>query len=111
MRYRDRVLLQLREPGRGSLNQKELVDTGDPVPLKCNVYPISVDEQQFYGRSAGDVRKLFCRSWPGNLDTIVTFEGDVWDVEPAQPFGAGRNTRHVEVVIKRRTGFRKPTTV
>jgi hypothetical protein len=106
------VTVQRRKRVPGSAGQKELENTGAPIPVRGNAHPLSTEEIRAYGDRAGELRKFFCRAWPGDMFSELTFDGGTWDqVEPEHTHGLGHLTKHVEVIIRRRTGFVEPPRV
>jgi hypothetical protein len=103
MRARHTLVVQNRERVR-TKGHEELQPTGEPISVRGTVHPLDAAEIQFYGDRALETRKFFGPSWPGNIDCRITFDGDEWDqVEPAAVHGIGQASRHVEVIIRRRT--------
>jgi hypothetical protein len=110
MRYQHAVVVQKRKRVPGSAGQKELVNDGSPIIVRGNVHPLSEDEIRALGDRAVETRKFFCRTWPGDMFSALAYDGGTWDqVEPAQTHGLGHLTKHVEVLIRRRTGYAPPT--
>ncbi len=104
MRYLETLTVQPRKQQTGSANQVEWVDDGDPVTVAGNAHPLDQAEIVNFGDVGQDLRRWFCRSWPGDMHSVLTFEGDPWEqAEPAARHKIGRGTRHVEVVIRRRS--------
>jgi hypothetical protein len=103
MRYLDTVSVQLREKVAGSAGQAEWSDAGDPVTVRGNVHPLEADEIVYWGDHGRDMRKLFCKSWPGDIHSVISWDGAAWDqVAPEQLFKIGQSTKHVEVILRRR---------
>lgn len=103
MRRRHKITGRRRESYEGSAGQTEYRDVDEePKTVACNVRPLSVDEQSYYGDRAVVRRKVFADTWPFDIHSRLTFDGAEWDVEPEQRFDYGAGTKHVEVVIRRR---------
>ena len=106
MRPRHTLIVQKRKPAptAGSVGQAVYVADGTPVPVRGNVHPLTTEEIRNYGDQAKDLRKFFCRAWPGDMFSEITFEGDKYDqVEPVKKHDLGHLTKHAEVILRRRS--------
>lgn len=95
----------LYEAFQGSAGQTEYrpIPFTDPVTVPCNVQPLDAAEVQFYGERARDTRKVFADSWPFDIHSRLTFQGEAWDqVEPEKYHAQGQGTKHHEVIIRKR---------
>ena len=100
---RHSLVVQRREPGaKDSLGNPKLVDDGDPVEVGANVHPLRADEILARGLQESIARRVVARAWPGDIYSLIYFDGYEWEQEPAELFDQSRSTRHFEVVIKRR---------
>lgn len=103
MRYRDSLVVQKRKKAPGSAGQRELVNDGSPVTVVGNMHPLDTSEIEFYGTRASDTRKWFCKSWPGDMFSEITYDGAKWDqVDPEKVHKLGQATRHIEVIVRKR---------
>ena len=102
-RQRHTVSVQKRKSKTGSANQKEYENDGAPVIIPGTYHPLSAEEILVWGTSTRETGKFFCRSWPGDIHSRITFRGAQWDqVAPAEISDIGQNTKHVVVVLRRR---------
>jgi hypothetical protein len=103
MRRIDLVLVQLRTKVPGSAGQNEWEPSGDPIEVRGNMHPLSADEIVFWGDHGREMQKFACDTWPGDMQSVMTWDGSEWDqVAPEQRARLGRGTKHVEVVLRRR---------
>ena len=111
MRRRHSIAGVLYEKTTGSAGQKEYrpitgVGPGTesaPITVACNVRPLDTEEIQFWGERGGDTRKVFADTWPFDIHSALTFNGDSWyQLEPEKDFDYGTGTKHHEVVIRKR---------
>lgn len=111
MRRRHKITGVLYWRVTGSAGQGEYVpipgpipgSLGNPIVVSCNVRPLDTEEIQFWGERGGDTRKVFADSWPFDIHSALTFNGQPWyQVEPEKDFDYGTGTKHHEVVIRKR---------
>jgi hypothetical protein len=103
MRRRHTLTVQPRKRKDGSAGQRELENDGEPVDVKGNRHPLSEEDIRLWGDSAKETVKYFCDTWPGDIYSTITIAGEPWDqVAPARVHGLGQNTRHVEVILRKR---------
>lgn len=103
MRRAHTAVVQRRVKTAGSAGQAEYVNDGDPVTVRGNRHPLTQEEIRLWGDSARVTEKFFCNSWPGDMFSVITIDGDPWDqVAPAERHGLGQATRHDEVVLRKR---------
>lgn len=103
MRRKHTITVQPREYVKGSAGQRELQDVGDPIVVRGNRHPLSQEEIRLWGDSAKETVKYFCDTWPGNIYSGITIAGEAWDqVAPAEVHSLGQNTKHVEVILRKR---------
>ena len=97
------MFVQRKKRKDGSAGQRELEDDGTPVKVRGNKHPLSQEELRLWGDSKLETIKYFCASWPGDIYSAITIDGEPWDqVAPAEVHGLGQATRHVEVVLRKR---------
>jgi hypothetical protein len=100
---RHRLVVQRRKTdAKDSLGNPKLVADGDPVTVGANVHPLRADEILARGLQESIARGVVARTWPGDIHSLIYFDGYEWEQEPAELFDQSRSTTHVEVVIKRR---------
>lgn len=103
MRRIDTVLVQPRTEQEGSAGQSEWVPSGEPIPVRGNMHPLEADEIVFWGDHGREMQKFACDTWPGDIQSVTTWDGSEWDqVAPEQRARLGHRTKHVEVVLRRR---------
>lgn len=102
MQYRHRLTVQPRKKVTGKAGQAEFVNDGTPTDVPGNLRPLSVEEIDFYGERNRELRKYFCKTWPGDINAAITGRGAVWDQVSAETFDYGSRTQHVEVVLRKR---------
>jgi hypothetical protein len=102
MRPHHTLVVQPTKKKDGSAGQRERENDGDPVNVRGTYHPLSADEVKLWGDSERETGKFFCKSWPGDLYSVITFRGSVWDQVAAEVFDIGSSTKHIEVVIRRR---------
>lgn len=100
------VHVQLRTPTREANGQRVYKPTGDPIPVKCSVQPArdwsSAEEStDLTGFQLTDLRIIIARDWPGDVNSYVIWDGDVWEtVGRPQQFKQSRRTGHWRVTVK-----------
>lgn len=102
---RDVVLVQNFLETIGTSGQtKRTEPDGDPIPVRCNAYPLTSTELANLG-IVNDVNvRLFVRGhWPGDQYSVITFDGALWEQNgPIQTFRAGTNSGHTQVILRKR---------
>jgi hypothetical protein len=97
------AIVQNRTKGTGSAGQAEYVNAGAPITVRGNRHPLTQEEIRLWGDSAKVTEKFFCNSWPGDMFSEITIDGEPWDqVAPVERHGLGQATRHDEVVLRKR---------
>jgi hypothetical protein len=102
-RPRHRLTVQKRKAGpKDSVGNLTLVNDGAPVTVGANVHPLRAEEILSRGLQEVVARRVVARTWPGDIHTLIYFDGYEWEQEPAEHFDQSPTTDHFEVVIKRR---------
>lgn len=103
---RDLIVVRRRDLVTGSAGEQEPGPPGDPIEVRCNVYPMDA----FETGSEGDLTNVERRQvkihtgkpWPGDQYAELTHDGSVWIQDgPVVTYGKGMNTRHQRVIINR----------
>lgn len=98
-----RVLVQNRVKTTNSRGQTVLTDSGNPIPVRCSCQPLSAVESNFDGLQALTKRRIISRTWPGDILSVVTWDGSDWDtVGRPQQLSMSSGTAHWEIVIEER---------
>ncbi|NVC23402.1 hypothetical protein E7Z53_08095 [Kocuria salina] len=99
-RPRHTVTVQLRESVQDDEGIENLAPVGDPIPVRCNVKPISTVEAEAYGITARETYRITARDWPGDHLSLVAYDGRDWDQhgEP-QRHRMSPRTAHDVVII------------
>lgn len=92
------------------------VDDGPPVAVEnCDVQSVrewaTSEEELDFGVKMLSLRRVFTRSWPGDVNAVAYYDGDLWEVvgDP-QRFGRTKRTAHMLITI-RRIGNAEPPVV
>lgn len=98
-----RVDVQLRTgPSQDKRGNTVRVSTGAPVTVPCSCQPLSATEIDSFGLRTETVRKIICRSWPGDINSQVLWDGHEWDtVADPEHFSMSPATDHWELLIKK----------
>lgn len=102
-RARDVVMVQKRAARPGKMGQDEYADDGEPIAVRCNVYPLTSAESESLGLVNSESRQVFLHqgTWPGDQFSQLTFEGAVWEqTGPQVPYSKGQGTRHRRIYIR-----------
>lgn len=101
MRTRHVVTVQRTKEKRGTAGQRERENDGEPIAVRGNMHELDADEVQLWGDRGHETKKFFCKSWPGDIFSIVTYAGKTWDqVAPEMRFGFTHP--HIEVILRKR---------
>lgn len=86
--------------------KRQFVNDGPPVAVRrCSVQSVrewaTAEEVQTYGLQLISMRRVFSRSWPGDVNALVYFNGGVFEVvgDP-QHMDQSRRTHHWVTTIK-----------
>ena len=80
-------------------------DTPDglPIPVPCNVHPLTAEELVADGLQSIDSRKVVADKWPGNIHSRITFRDEEWDqVGPAKVHDISDHANSIQITIKKR---------
>lgn len=104
MRRQDLAWVQNYKASPGGIGQNKYdVLDGPTRAVECNVYPLSTALIDTLGLQLVDSRLLVCDAWPGNVHSIISFDGALWDqAAPPKNYNKTHGVRSVQVVIKRR---------
>lgn len=92
------------------------VDDGPPVAIKrCDVQSVrewaTSEEELDFGVKLLDLKRVFSRFWPGDVNGVAYYGGELWEVVGnPQRFGRTRLTTHYLTTI-RRIGHAEPPVV
>lgn len=88
----------------GSIGQSKYDEMdGNPIPVPCNVYPLTAAEMESYGLQLIETRSVICDAWPGDIHSRITFDGAEWDqYGPVKTYDKSWGVRSVQVIIKKR---------
>jgi hypothetical protein len=95
------VQVQLRELVDVARGRTALQNVGGLLPVRCNVQPLSSADRLVYGGATADtMRSITAVTWPGDLNSLVIFDGIEWDTygDP-QFFKMSPRTAHWEIRI------------
>ena len=100
-----RFLVQNYERGRDVRGNSTLVRVGDPVWVRGQGEPSrdwsSAEENLYNGLQIIDLLVVRARDWPGTVDSLVLFDGGIYETSGApQHYGTGRRTQHWRVTLK-----------
>ena len=90
--------VQLREVGRTPEGLRDLLPVGDPILVHCKAEPVrdwsSEEETHYLGLQVQDLRVIYARDWPGDLNSLMLYDGDVYEtVGQPQHYNAGLSKR------------------
>lgn len=99
------VYIQNRVMRRNNRGLQIYEDDGDPIPVRCMVEPVrdwsQAEESEVLGLQVIDLMVIRSRRWPGNIDSHVWWEGNLYETSGApQHHSVSRRTRHFRVTIK-----------
>ncbi|MGK0740433.1 hypothetical protein ACSHWG_00890 [Leucobacter sp. Z1108] len=99
------VIVQRRTVGRKN-TFVNYVNEGDPIVIKrCSVQSVrewaTAEENYAYGLSQLSMRRVFARDWPGDVNSLVYFNGGEFETvgDPQHMDGSPR-TEHWVITIK-----------
>ena len=101
----DTVIIQNRRVARVS-GVQDYVPVGDPVRIeRCSVQSVrewaTAEEVLTYGLQLISMRRVFTRTWPGDVNSLVYFDGGEYEtVGDPQQFIQSRRTKHFVVTIR-----------
>ena len=104
MRQPHEVLVQRRSQTT-TAHGRTLINTGNPVPLKCNFRLLGSGEIAANGIvTTYDARLLTTSAWPGGAmdnDSLITFDGISYEMDgiPLKRDGS-RRTAHLQVNLR-----------
>lgn len=99
-----RVQVQRREPVR-TAHGTSFEPVGDPITVRCIVRAVSASESNVDGLTAQTMRRIVARDWPGDIYSLVSWGGIVWQQQgDAQLFDGSIRTRHWEVLLRKADG-------
>jgi hypothetical protein len=101
-RPRDVVIVQKRVVSQGKMGEDVYTDQGDPIPVHCNVYPVSATESESLGLVNSEVRQVFLHqgTWPADQFSELTYDGAIWEQQGrAVPFTKGQRTKLTRIYI------------
>lgn len=75
-----------------------------PTSVKCTVVPVSAPQEiANLGVQAITTYKIFARTWPGGIHSIITWNGRMFDqVGEAEFWDVSPRTSHYEVLMQAR---------
>lgn len=99
------VWAQKREMGRTPDGLRLPIAIGDPIRVRCKVEPVrdwsSAEEEYFAGIQMKDLRVIYCRRWPADLNGYVLWEGDIYEtVGQPQLYSASKKTSHMRITAQ-----------
>lgn len=99
------VLVRLRTRTINAEGRAVLTYVGDPIPVKCMVEPVrewsSAEEQMGQGLQFLDLAVVRSRTWPGNIDSHVIYDGVLYETSGVpQNFHVSRRTRHFRITLR-----------
>lgn len=98
--------VQLREvQATGSRGASELIPVGDPIVVRGSMQPVrewsTAEEYPYKGMQVLDLWRAYARTWPGNMDSLVYFQGEKYEsVGNPSRRGMSRFTAHTVVTLK-----------
>lgn len=89
---------------RGGYHEEPI---GDPIAVPCMVQAVrewSTEEELVVdGLQVLTLARIFSRTWPGDVNSIVTWDGFEWEtVGEPQHFQVSRRTEHWSITVRRR---------
>lgn len=100
---RDVVGIQKFAARQNSMGSYEYVADGEPLSLRCNVYPLTATESETLGLVNSESRAIHLHqgAWPADQHSQITFDGGLWEqVGPVIRYTKGRATRHARIIIR-----------
>lgn len=99
------VEVQNRVKTRDSGGGRVYVNDGPRIIVKCIAEPVpewsAAEESQSLGMQVTDMLVIRSRTWPGNINSHVVYEGAVYEtVGVPQKFYLSKRTRHWRVTVK-----------
>lgn len=101
------VHVQLMEPQQDERGSWVDVPVGPRVPVPCTVQSArewsTAEESLMNGLQILDLCRVFSKTWPGDLRSLVYFEGAEWEtVGSPQHFNVSPRTEHHVVTLRKR---------
>lgn len=101
------VQLQRMKRSQSVRGTYEDVPEGEPIDVPCSVQAVrewsSAEEIPVDGLQVLTLCRVFAADWPGDIRSIVRWDGHVWEtVGDPQHFTQGRRTHHWAVTIRKR---------
>lgn len=89
---------------RGAYHEE---NDGEPIEVACMVQAVrewSTEEELVVdGLQVLTLARIFSRTWPGDVNSIVTWDGYEWEtVGEPQHFQVSRRTEHWSITVRRR---------
>ena len=99
------VHVQKRRMVRTDRGQRDYVNDGEPIPVRCMVEPVrdwsSSEEVETLGLQVVDLSIIRSREWPGDVNSYVIFNGAEYETVGApQHHSVSPRTEHYRVTIK-----------
>jgi hypothetical protein len=101
------VIVQNYVKNRTARGLYEDVPSGPPIEVRCSVQSVrewsSAEEIPINGLQLLTLCRIFCRTWPGDARSIITWAGFEWEtVGEPQPNTSGKRTNHWAITVRRR---------
>ncbi|MFD5599181.1 hypothetical protein ACFWHR_03895 [Leucobacter sp. NPDC058333] len=91
-----------RRKRRVTPHGSSLVAFGAPVDVSCVVRALSASEAADLGLTTETVHRVVSREWPGDVLSLVTYNGAKWEpIGDPLWFDGSARTQHWEVRLKR----------
>lgn len=100
------VHVHLREPQLQANGTEVFQYVGDPIPVQCAVQVArdwsSAEEMLTGGLQVLDMRVVYARTWPGDIHSHVSFDGDLYEMQGAPGhLRMSARTSHWRVTMRR----------
>lgn len=101
------VDVQLMKPTQDKRGAYATLPDGEPITVPCSVQSVrewsTAEEDSTHGLQLFTLVRVFSRHWPGDVRSIVFWDGYEWEcVGAPQHRSMGRRTQHYVVTLKRR---------
>jgi hypothetical protein len=101
------VSVQLMANVQGVRGSYEAQKVGVPLVVRCSVQAVrewsSEEEIQVDGLQALTLARIFSRTWPGDINSIVTWDGYEWEtIGDPQHFQMSKRTNHWTITLRQR---------
>lgn len=99
------VYVQKRDVVMSARGKPELVPVGEPIRVRCSVQGArewaTEEEVTDMGLQVLSIRRIFTRDWPGDVNALVYYEGEVFEHigDPVRNT-MSRATRHYSVTVR-----------